>query len=106
MIKKIIIFSIISCLIWLGIISEVKSQNFVIDTIAGSGNSGSSGNGNIASTSTNTFNTPKGIWISTFGSIYIADRSNNQVRRISSSNQLSIFAGSSNGDDADGKCLF
>ncbi|MGZ3764506.1 MAG: NHL repeat-containing protein [Mucilaginibacter sp.] len=61
----------------------------VVSTVAGTGVSGSI-NGPTASA---TFNYPAGLCVDPSGNIYVADHSNNMIRRISVSGQVTTFAG-------------
>ncbi len=62
-----------------------------INTIAGKGIQGFSGDGAAAIYAT--FNKPAGIAIDNLGNIYIADVGNNRIRKINSSGTISTFAG-------------
>ena len=48
------------------------------------------------------FNNPAGVAIDASGSVYVADRSNNLIRKISPAGNVSTFAGSGTGTFADG----
>ncbi len=62
-----------------------------INTYAGMGAAGFSGDGGPALSAT--LNSPWGIDIDDTGNIYFADRSNSRVRKISTGNHLPVFAG-------------
>ena len=61
----------------------------IVSTIAGSGSLGSlNGNGTNA-----TFSSPSGIAIDTYGTMYVADQTNNMIRKVTASGVVSTFAG-------------
>lgn len=67
------------------------SQSGTVTTIAGNGVSGADdGNGTSA-----TFTRPVGLAVDTSGNVYVADVSNNRIRKISPAGVVSTFAGSS-----------
>jgi len=63
----------------------------VITTIAGTGRQGFSGDGSAATAAD--LNTPIGLAINVEGEVYVADASNNRVRRISPSGSIDTVAG-------------
>ncbi len=63
----------------------------VISTIAGTGTAGYSGDGGAATSAQ--LNTPRGLAVDASGNIYVADTSNNRIRRISSGGVISTVAG-------------
>jgi sugar lactone lactonase YvrE len=72
----------------------------VVSTFAGSG---TWGGGSADGTGTNaSFNSPRGVAIATDGTVYVADRGNTRIRKISSSGVVSTFAGSGTAGFADG----
>ena len=58
---------------------------------AGTGASGNSGNGGLATAAT--LNAPKAVAIGTDGSIYIADTGNNVIRKVNSAGIITLYAG-------------
>jgi hypothetical protein len=70
----------------------------VVSTFAGSGSAGSAnGTGTSAS-----FNSPSGIAIGPNGNIYVTDKGNNLIRKITSAGVVSTFAGSGSAGSANG----
>jgi len=65
-------------------IRKVDASNSIINTIAGFGNYGGD-NGNAASA---LLNSPQGISLDKDGNVYIADRSNNRIRKINASDGI------------------
>ncbi len=63
----------------------------VISTVAGKGTAGYSGDGGPASSAE--LSTPSGVAVDTSGNIYIADSSNNCVRKVDASGVISTVAG-------------
>ncbi|NVK82760.1 MAG: T9SS type A sorting domain-containing protein, partial [Cytophagia bacterium] len=69
-----------------------------VSTLAGSGVRGSQdGNGVSAS-----FNSPMGITIDASGNLYVVDRGNEKIRRITPEGDVTTFAGSGTSGDIDG----
>ena len=75
----------------------------VINTFAGTGSSGFSGDGGPATSAR--FNDPAGISLDGAGNLYIADRDNNRIRRVSPNGIISTVAGTGEtfGDLGDGE---
>jgi sugar lactone lactonase YvrE len=70
----------------------------VVTTLAGSGSSGSAnGTGTEAS-----FNHPMGVAVDGSGNVYVAERSNHLIRKITSAGVVTTFAGSGSEGSADG----
>lgn len=67
-------------------IREVNDGTGIITTIAGTGTFGFSGDGGPASNAT--FNNPSGLAFDASGNLYIADRGNNVVRKVTASNGI------------------
>ena len=67
-----------------------------ISTVAGTGTSGFSGDGGAATAAR--LRSPRGVAVDGSGNLYIADRSNNRIRKVDSSGNISTVAGGSIGD--------
>lgn len=61
-------------------IRKINSDNGVISTVAGSGSSGYNGDGIFATLAN--LNSPKGIAVDSIGNLYIADMSNQRIRKV------------------------
>ncbi len=73
-------------------IREVSSSGVVIYTVAGTGSSGYSGDGGPAYLAQ--LNTPAAVATDIYGNLYIADRNNNAIRKITNSTgNISTIAG-------------
>lgn len=66
-------------------------QDGVITTVAGTGESGSSGDGGPATAAT--FNDPVSVVADEDGNLYVSDHHNDRVRRIDNSGTITAFAG-------------
>lgn len=71
-------------------IREINSSG-IINTIAGNGTGGFSGDGTPATAAE--LNAPAGVAIDASGNIYISDQSNQRIRMINSGGTISTFAG-------------
>ncbi|GJQ59641.1 MAG: hypothetical protein SCALA701_24420 [Candidatus Scalindua sp.] len=75
--------------------------NGIITTIAGSGQSGYSGDGGPATEAS--LNLPRGVAVDTVGNIYIADLYNHRIRKVDITGIITTVAGNGElGDDGDG----
>ena len=73
-------------------IRKVVAATGTITTIAGTGNPGSSGDGGAATSAK--LNSPRGIAVASNGDVYIGDRSNNKIRKVTAlTGLISTFAG-------------
>jgi sugar lactone lactonase YvrE len=73
-------------------VREVNAQSGIITLIAGNGVAGYSGDG--ASATSAQLNTPSGVFLDQRGNLYIADSSNNVIRRMDAqTNFITTFAG-------------
>jgi len=74
------------------IVRRVDANSGIIETIAGTGQAGFSGDGGAAKHAT--FNNPHSIALDGKGSMFVADISNNRIRRVDlKSGKISTFAG-------------
>ncbi len=74
-------------------IRKVNMATGIITTIAGMGFTGFGGDGGPATSSACKLNEPTGVAVDGAGNIYIADNSNNRVRKINTSGIISTIAG-------------
>lgn len=70
----------------------------LVSTFAGSGSAGSSNANGIAAT----FNLPTVVAIDRFGNVFVVDRSNHKIRKITPNGDVTTFAGSGVSGAADG----
>jgi sugar lactone lactonase YvrE len=71
------------------------SSNGIISTIAGNGTPGFSGDGGAATSAA--LWGPYGVTLDALGSLYIADRENNRIRKVNTTGIISTFAGNGTG---------
>jgi sugar lactone lactonase YvrE len=69
----------------------VTTPGGVTTTFAGTGSSGNSGDGGLATAAT--LNGPKAVTVDTSGSVYIADTGNNTVRKVTADGLINTIAG-------------
>ena len=67
------------------------AANGIITTVAGKGASGYSGDGGTATNAS--LNLPYGAALDAFGNLYIADRSNNRIRKVAANGIITTVAG-------------
>lgn len=79
--------------------SQDPVSDLTVSTIAGLASIAGNRDGN---SSVSLYNSPYGIVTDSSGNIYVADRANHLIRKIDSSNQSSVFAGSSVAGSTDG----
>ena len=72
-------------------VRKIIASTGIISTIAGTGIAGNSGDGNLATNAEIDY--PEGLFIDTMGNIYIADCSNNNIRKVSPDGIISTVAG-------------
>ena len=77
-------------------IRKVTASDGTISTVAGRGVAANAGDGGAAATAS--LNNPNCAAVDLAGSIYIADRSNNRVRKVDSSGNISTVAGGGTGN--------
>ena len=70
---------------------EVKVSTGLTYLVAGTGTSGSTGDGGAATSAT--VNSPRGVWGDSVGNIYIADTGNNKIRVVDATGNIHTFAG-------------
>ena len=77
--------------------SRIRKVNTsgIISTIAGNGTAAYSGDGGLASVAE--LNYPRGIALDAAGNLYIADASNNRIRKINTAGIISTYAGNGTG---------
>lgn len=74
------------------VIRKVTAATGVITTVAGNGSPGASGNGGPATDAR--LNSPRGIQVAANGDLYIGDRSNNLIRKVTAiTGTISSYAG-------------
>jgi sugar lactone lactonase YvrE len=69
----------------------ITTPSGVTSTFAGTGSSGNSGDGGLATAAT--LNAPKAVTVDTSGSVYIADTGNNTVRKVTADGLINTIAG-------------
>jgi hypothetical protein len=72
-------------------VRKITASTGVITTIAGNGTNGYSGDGSAATSAE--LDNPSDVAIDSSGNIYIADYSNNRVRKVNTSGVISTYAG-------------
>jgi hypothetical protein len=74
-----------------GTVTKIAASSGVITTIAGNGTNGYSGDGGAATSAE--LNNPSDVAIDSAGNVYIADYSNQRVRKVNTSGVISTVAG-------------
>jgi len=69
----------------------ITTPSGVTSTFAGTGSSGNSGDGGLATAAT--LNGPKAVTVDTSGSVYIADTGNNTIRKVTADGRINTVAG-------------
>ena len=72
----------------------------IIETIAGNGDAGFSGDGGLATEAS--FNSPADVAVDSEGNIYIADHGNDRIRRVDPDGIITTFVGLERGFSGDG----
>jgi uncharacterized protein (TIGR03437 family) len=87
---------------WASVTVTVTPQSgYIINTVAGNGNSGFTGDGQTATQAE--LNWPSGVAVDGSGNLFIADFLNNRVRKVTAAGTISTVAGNgSNGFSGDG----
>jgi hypothetical protein len=67
------------------------SASGIISTVAGNGSPGYSGDGGLATNAM--LNAPHGVVVDHFGNIFIADQTNNRIRKVSATDTITTIAG-------------
>jgi sugar lactone lactonase YvrE len=69
----------------------IRNNTLIIDTVAGNGNPGDSGDGGPATDSV--LNTPESVAVDKEGNFYIADQNNGRIRMVDTSGTITTVAG-------------
>src|SRR4029077_19512146 len=69
----------------------VPPEERVVNTVAGNGTAGSSGNGGQATAAQ--LNEPRAVAVDQAGNVFIADSNNNKIRKVTPQGVISTFAG-------------
>lgn len=81
------------------LIRKIVLSSAEVSTVAGTG---AAGNANGAALTAASFNSPRGLAVDAAGIVYVADSSNNLIRKIDTAGQVSTLAGSGAVGSADG----
>jgi hypothetical protein len=87
------------------VVREVSATTGIITTVAGDGTAGYGGDGSLAAAAGVELNSPMGVTVDSAGDLYIADTSNQRIRRVDASTGI-ISTAVGNGDPSglgDGK---
>jgi YVTN family beta-propeller protein len=80
-------------------VREVNTSG-IINTIAGNGTPGHTGDGGAATSAT--LNSPLGVAVDSTRNVFIADASNNAIRKVDTTGTITTFAGAGYGFNGDG----
>ena len=84
-------------------IRRVDAATGIISTVAGNGTPGFGGDTLLATSSEDKLNFPDALAFDSLGNLYIADLTNNRIRKVSSAGIMTTFAGTGGtGDTGDG----
>lgn len=82
-------------------VRKLNTTTGIITVLAGTGSSGSTGDGGPATSAR--LNAPRGVTLDGSGNVYIADTNNHRIRKIDTSGNISTFAGTgTSGSTGDG----
>lgn len=90
--RRWVFFIFVSLLILRGEFTGWSSTEFIIQTVAGTGDAGFSGDGGPATKAM--LNDPAAVAVSACGTLYIADVRNNRIRQVDATGIISTVAGS------------
>lgn len=85
------LFVLIKMLVLCSVLSHCSAASLVVDTFAGTGYLGTTGDGGDATAAM--LNNPRAVWGDSVGAVYIAEKSNSCVRKVFTDNILIDFAG-------------
>lgn len=89
--NSIVLFNFLLKILILNSVLQSCFGQTIVRLLAGNGYTGSAGSGGDATAAY--INNPKGIWSDSLGGVYIAEKSNGCIRKVTTSNILIDFAG-------------